>query len=118
MAQPCGLCEQSFLLSKVSFSALRNDCRIWRKSTYTPSADVGPAVTTFVSTYHTETSINSLPPVNNRFAKPYNVVMTPHIGANTAETGHGIAAMHIQTIEDAIAGRPLRGNIVNKEYLK
>lgn len=58
------------------------------------------------------------PPVNNRFADMYNVVMTPHTGANTPETGKRIAAMHTLTIEDAIAGRPLRGNIVNKEFLK
>ena len=43
--------------------------------------------------------------------------MTPHVGANTAETATRIAAMHIQSIEDAIAGREIRGNIVNKQYL-
>ena len=58
------------------------------------------------------------PPVNNRFAAMDNVVMTPHVGANTAETAHRIAAMHIQSIEDAIAGRPLSGNIVNKQFLQ
>lgn len=57
------------------------------------------------------------PPVNNRFAEMENVVMTPHVGANTAETATRIAAMHIQSIEDAIAGREIRGNIVNKQYL-
>jgi len=58
------------------------------------------------------------PPVNNRFAGMRNVVMTPHVGANTPETATRIAAMHILSIEDAIAGRPIRGNIVNKEFLK
>lgn len=57
------------------------------------------------------------PPVNNRFAAMHNVVMTPHTGANTPETAHRIAAMHIQSIEDAIAGREISGNIVNKEFL-
>lgn len=60
----------------------------------------------------------SEPPVHNRFAGMRNVVMTPHIGANTPETAKRIAAMHIQSIEDAIAGRPIRGNIVNQEFLK
>lgn len=58
------------------------------------------------------------PPVNNRFAEMRNVVMTPHTGANTPETARRIAAMHTQSIEDVIAGRPIRGNIVNKEFLK
>lgn len=58
------------------------------------------------------------PPVNNRLAGMRNVVMTPHIGANTPETARRIAAMHTQSIEDAIAGRAIRGNIVNKEFLK
>lgn len=58
------------------------------------------------------------PPVKNRFAEMRNVVMTPHTGANTPETAVRIAAMHIQSIEDAIAGRTIRGNIVNKEFLK
>ena len=58
------------------------------------------------------------PPVNNRFAAMRNVVMTPHTGANTPETAKRIAAMHIQSIEDAIAGREIKGNIVNKEFLK
>ena len=58
------------------------------------------------------------PPVNNRFAAMYNVVMSPHTGANTPETAKRIAAMHIQSIEDAIAGREIRGNIANKKFLK
>lgn len=58
------------------------------------------------------------PPVNNRFAAMRNVVMTPHTGANTPETAKRIAAMHTQSIEDAIAGREIRGNVVNKEFLK
>lgn len=58
------------------------------------------------------------PPVNNRFADMPNVVMTPHVGANTPETAKRIAAMHIQSIEDAIAGRTISGNVVNREFLK
>ena len=57
------------------------------------------------------------PPENNRFTHMHNVVMTPHVGANTPETAKRIAAMHIQSIEDAIEGREIRGNIVNREYL-
>lgn len=58
------------------------------------------------------------PPESNRFSKLYNVVMTPHVGANTPETAKRIASMHIQSIEDAIQGREIRGNIVNREYLQ
>lgn len=57
------------------------------------------------------------PPINNRFAAMRNVVMTPHVGAYTAETAKRIAAMHTQTMEDVIAGRDISGNIVNKEFL-
>ena len=61
---------------------------------------------------------NPEPPVNNRFAEMQNVVMSPHSGANTAETGYRIAKDLTGSIEDVIAGRMPRGNIVNKAYLK
>lgn len=61
---------------------------------------------------------DSEPPVTNRFSSMDNVVMTPHTGAYTPETAKRIAALHIQTIEDVIAGREISGNIVNKEFLK
>lgn len=58
------------------------------------------------------------PPVNNRFIKMRNVVMSPHSGANTPETAFRMAKDLTENIEDVLEGRMPRRNIVNKAYLK
>lgn len=57
------------------------------------------------------------PYVNNCFAELRNVITTTHCAANTPETVFRIARMLTEDIEDVLAGKPPRQNVVNPASL-
>lgn len=61
---------------------------------------------------------NPEPPKDNRFAHMRNVVMSPHSGSNTPETGWRIVKDLTQAVESVIAGQLPEYNVVNREYLQ
>ncbi len=58
------------------------------------------------------------PPAENPFAQMNNVVLSPHVAANTPETVFRIGKLLEENIRDVLAGRPPHQNIVNREVLQ